>query len=554
MQMGGPEYHHIISRTGLSQTFRTLGAARRAHRRFGGEVIEIVDSMGKRVAYVVAQTERGNPRGQSAFDRCVESVAARGSADDPRAVCAVQGVRKFGQAEMTRRAIAGRKRAARRRGNASVTVADHKADFYREGFTEGKKERGQEYPVLGPDRASGQGEFMAQRLVDHYGLPQSKAGTVAAEFTRGYFDGYHGKRRGAGAKRANQRLRYYARPGVVGIGGGERVEGWDIIDRVTGDVVRHIKTKSAARQVLASMNGRALARGEAYGPIRENPSDEKWAGSRVVRMWSNDGRKWEGRLYVNGGETATLTTKRGVTKSTLDRWADKVLRQNPAGPSDRRRNNDEEKVCKDCGRRIPELEAFPGPRCLGCHAKKWEHMPLERPDFVGAIRGVKRGRRVKGNPAEAARAVSEEFHGRPVREMVPVTETRHYHKFLAELGELRKLVIHTPDGRHKVQVSKFGGALLCSNEDKNQLFIKGGDQTVNLRDFGIRDAHEQEHLGELRKIEYFTDKEHLGSEGGTAVYVHSFSRPYPHVDFRLRDSHLEISGGKYKITPEGIVG
>lgn len=50
---------------------------------------------------------------KSAFDRCVESVTAKGSADDPRAVCAVAGRRKYGQAEMTRRSIAGRRRAAR---------------------------------------------------------------------------------------------------------------------------------------------------------------------------------------------------------------------------------------------------------------------------------------------------------------------------------------------------------------------------------------------------------------------------------------------------------
>lgn len=45
---------------------------------------------------------------KSAFGRCVESVTATGSADDPRAVCAVAGRRKYGQAEMTRRSIAGR--------------------------------------------------------------------------------------------------------------------------------------------------------------------------------------------------------------------------------------------------------------------------------------------------------------------------------------------------------------------------------------------------------------------------------------------------------------
>ena len=52
-------------------------------------------------------------RKKSAFDRCVEDVAARGSAYDPYAVCAAAGVRKYGQREMTRRAVAGKRRAAR---------------------------------------------------------------------------------------------------------------------------------------------------------------------------------------------------------------------------------------------------------------------------------------------------------------------------------------------------------------------------------------------------------------------------------------------------------
>jgi len=56
-----------------------------------------------------------NPRGKTRFEECVESVTAAGTADDPRAVCAAAGRKKYGQAEMTRRAIAGRKH----RGNPS---------------------------------------------------------------------------------------------------------------------------------------------------------------------------------------------------------------------------------------------------------------------------------------------------------------------------------------------------------------------------------------------------------------------------------------------------
>ena len=171
----------------------------------------------------------------------------------------------------------------------------------------------------------------------------------------------------------------------------------------------------------------------------------------------------------------------------------------------------------------------------------------------------------KRNPADAAIAVSEEFHGRKVKAMIPVQEKRHYHKYLAELGELRKLVVLSRDGKHRVTLSKFDGAILAANEDKNQLFIVGGDQSVNLNDFGIKNPHETETLGEVVKIEYFTDKEHLGDEGGVAVYTHKFRSTndngkhktvrmaeYPDLIYHLRDEHLEFSGGSYEIRAEGI--
>jgi hypothetical protein len=60
----------------------------------------------------VSVTPVTNP---GAFAKCVKGVSVRGGVTDPRAVCAMIGRRKYGQAEMTRRSIAGRKRARRGR-------------------------------------------------------------------------------------------------------------------------------------------------------------------------------------------------------------------------------------------------------------------------------------------------------------------------------------------------------------------------------------------------------------------------------------------------------
>lgn len=49
-------------------------------------------------------------------------------------------------------------------------------------------------------------------------------------------------------------------------------------------------------------------------------------GSRVVIATSNgEGATWSARLYVNGGETATLTAGRSKTEAGIRKWAAKVL-------------------------------------------------------------------------------------------------------------------------------------------------------------------------------------------------------------------------------------
>jgi hypothetical protein len=177
-----------------------------------------------------------------------------------------------------------------------------------------------------------------------------------------------------------------------------------------------------------------------------------------------------------------------------------------------------------------------------------------------AVAGRKRAR--KGNPSDAAAAVYEEFHGRPSEEVVTVSEKIHYHEHLAALGELRTLVVQARDGG-KVTLSKFRKAILCCNEAKTQMFIRGGDQAVDLEAFGIRTVHEVETLGRVVELAYFTRKDHLGDEGGTAVYFHVSGETIengkykmagwgPDLIYHTVDERLEFSGGSYTIRAEGV--
>jgi hypothetical protein len=173
-------------------------------------------------------------------------------------------------------------------------------------------------------------------------------------------------------------------------------------------------------------------------------------------------------------------------------------------------------------------------------------------------------KRCKVNPASAAAEVFEEFHGFAPSETITVTKKLHYHKHLAAAGKLTHLDVWGIDGKGH-HVTGFKGAFLAFNETKDQLFIEGGDQAVNLEDFGIRKPHKLETLGRLTDIGYQTNKTHLGDEGGEAVYVHKFRSinrdgrhvvvkiaRYPDLIYDVRNEQLLFSGGSYEILREGI--
>jgi hypothetical protein len=176
-------------------------------------------------------------------------------------------------------------------------------------------------------------------------------------------------------------------------------------------------------------------------------------------------------------------------------------------------------------------------------------------------------RKRKRNPAAEAAQAYKDFHGRESAETVTVRKQIHYHRHLASAGDLKYLAIVTTDGRYKVTLKKFGAALLAFNEKKNQLYIEGGNQSVPLSQFGIKEseAHELETLGRSVDIGYFTTKDHLGEDGGTATYDHKFRTTnengrhvvvkiakYPDVIYDVPNEQLMFSGGSYVILDEGI--
>jgi hypothetical protein len=194
-----------------------------------------------------------------------------------------------------------------------------------------------------------------------------------------------------------------------------------------------------------------------------------------------------------------------------------------------------------------------------------------------AVAGKRRAQRAH-NPADAASEAYQIFHGEPPSRFTEVVERRHHHGFLFSVGRLEYLIVRTIDRSSEVKLKKFAGAFLAGNEQafkelsetghaRAQLYIKDGDQSINLEDFGIdpQRAHEIETLGRVIDVGYETNKVHLGAEGGQAIYDHKFRRTregdveitvdwarYPDLIYYVLDERLEFSGGSYELIAEGI--
>lgn len=176
-------------------------------------------------------------------------------------------------------------------------------------------------------------------------------------------------------------------------------------------------------------------------------------------------------------------------------------------------------------------------------------------------RAARRGnpaKKAKRNPVEAAAERYQFFHGREPEEIIEVTEKIREHGVLSGIGKLTSLLIAPIDGTAPVELSGFRGALLAQNEKGTQLFIKGGDQRVELSAFGIRQPHEIETLGAAVEVVYETTKDHLAAkDGGHGNYRHPFGKHgtrLPLIIYDVRNKLLQFSGGGYDLPEVGIRG
>jgi hypothetical protein len=199
--------------------------------------------------------------------------------------------------------------------------------------------------------------------------------------------------------------------------------------------------------------------------------------------------------------------------------------------------------------------------------------------LMGKVAGQLQNRKRRRNPADEAEDAYQRFHGRPPNGVVVVETAVHHHTRLAGAGELLGLVIRFEDegNEYDVVLKGFKGALLAMNEKRTQLYVEGGDQSINLAEFAIdKPYHEYETLGRLVAVGYYTTKDHLDAkDGGEAEYWHMIEwteefpahlkkqvtqaeknelddNEGPDVIYDVRSKLLSFSGGTYTIPDEGI--
>lgn len=163
------------------------------------------------------------------------------------------------------------------------------------------------------------------------------------------------------------------------------------------------------------------------------------------------------------------------------------------------------------------------------------------------------------NPAEhdAAAALYEDFHQKSADSVTTFVEEELHRSDLAELGDLVSLVVATMSGYRATIGFDVNPPKLCSSADRRQLYIKGGDQALDLGALHMSDPEwlrDDMLIGVITKLTYRTEKgfddfrttdyfHHLGEENGMQ----------PFLRYDTLNRRLHITGGHYFVKHEGIV-
>ena len=293
------------------------------------------------------------------------------------------------------------------------------------------------------------------------------------------------------------------------------------------------------RKAASVVQSRVSRNRAARGRGRVNPEKDRL----VYRGWviKKRGDKWD----VRPPRDISHSLDGGWTADTVAQ-AKREIDESERGRKNAVRMTKDEKALLGAGKRLALAGVYP----------------------VGLL--VNKGKRKKKNPSEDAAAEAfREFHGYDADGYDAFETIHHYPDFTSAIGDLEHLVIRVPKerklrGGQYAHLDDFAGAWLTEHPKMKQLYVEGGDQSIDLEEFGLdsNNPHEVEYLGELVLCEYFTRKDHLGKDGGIATYHHRFGKneltlkktELIRVGYHVPDEQILFVGGGYEIPSEGIDG
>ncbi len=167
----------------------------------------------------------------------------------------------------------------------------------------------------------------------------------------------------------------------------------------------------------------------------------------------------------------------------------------------------------------------------------------------------KRRRNSEASEAAAAQAMTEQFHGRPMRQVREVAERYETPTQLADLGRLVQLVVWLDEDR-PVELRFRGNVRVACTGDGGSMYFVGGDQRLDLEAIGRAEYLPKNHvrIGEVETIVYFTSKDFHDFE--PMEYEHEFGEEggeLPELAYDSLNQKLYLIGGSYTVRREGIV-
>jgi hypothetical protein len=185
----------------------------------------------------------------------------------------------------------------------------------------------------------------------------------------------------------------------------------------------------------------------------------------------------------------------------------------------------------------------------------------KRSEYAHEIWGKRYARRNPArNPEDAAADLSEAWHGRPASQSTDHIEQVRYHGVLTDLGRLKEITVMVSERKgQKILFDK--DTRLASSENGKQLYVVGGDQSIDLAALGI-DGEEAEKdcvfVGEVHCIMYVTAKDHLGkADMVIGPYEHHMGEKggtMPVLIYDTLNDQVGFAGGSYFIDPTDYDG